>query len=153
MLRPSFSLNFNMIINYWHTLLNMSKHDLAWHIKDIEDEFTELKEARGFINRWSELCDISYTYTRAKWTGHQVKSPVNSFMIFVGYFYMIPKYTLRYLLFRFAGKAVDSSSKVCAVRNPKKLHKLSEIAKSNNIDEESFLREVEKRLRYWPLLK
>src|SRR3989344_5053399 len=59
------------LIESWHSLLNMPKHDLAWHTEDIADEFEEFKEARGFIDKWSELSDVAYTYTRAQWSGHK----------------------------------------------------------------------------------
>ncbi len=131
----------------------MPKYNIEWHINDVKDECEELKEARGFINRWSELSDVSYTYTRTRWAGHKINKPLNSLLLFIGYFYMIPKYSLRWFLFYKAGKSINPDVKVSAVRNPKKIHKLNEIAKENNLNETQFKTEVEKRLKYWPLLK
>jgi len=59
-----------MIFTIWHNLSRMEKHDLLWYKKDIADELEEYKEANGFIEKWSELSDIVYTYTRAKWFGY-----------------------------------------------------------------------------------
>ncbi len=142
-----------MLIHYWHKLLETKKYDLDWHIKDVADEMTELSESKGLINRLSELSDVSYTYSRTLWSGHKIAKPLNSFLIFLGYFYMIPKYTLRWLLFYSAGKAVNPNVKVRAVRNPGKTHKLDEIATEFNLDSTRFKQEVEKRLKYWVLLK
>lgn len=53
------------IINKWHSVLDMPKKDYYWHQADVLEELREFKEAKGLINKWSELSDVAYTYTRA----------------------------------------------------------------------------------------
>ena len=73
------------IINKWHNKLDMPKHDLEWHKQDVDDEYTEYKEAVGIIYKWSELSDVVYTYTRASWSGHtDIKFPFSNFQFFIG---------------------------------------------------------------------
>ena len=44
------------LIESWHSLLNMPKHDLAWHTEDIADEFEEFKEARRPAYQARTIC-------------------------------------------------------------------------------------------------
>jgi hypothetical protein len=142
------------IFNTWHTKLNMPKYSLDWHLQDIQDEYGELLEAKGFINRWSELSDIVYTYTRARWSGYkEIKFPCSKFEFFWGSLYMFPKYTLQWKLFRKAAKKINPNSNIAEVRNPKKIHKLDDIAKRNNLDPDKFKAEVQKLLKKTILLK
>jgi len=140
-----------MIIHLWHSMLDMKKYDLAWHKNDIADELKELKEGTNWLNRWSEYSDIAYTYTRAKWTGYKLKRPISVFHFTIGLIYMFPKYTLRWLFFKRAGKKFNRV--IHEVRNPKKIKKLTIIAKRNGINSEQFVELCQKQLRYWPLLK
>jgi len=73
-------------------------------------------------------------------------------MFCIGVLYMFPKYTGRWLFFRSAGKKAGSTKPVHEVRNPKKTHKLHQIAERNNIDKDKFQVICEKQLRYWILL-
>lgn len=129
----------------------MHKHDLAWHKNDIEDELKELSQESNWLKRWSEYSDVVYTYTRADWTGFKLKRPLSFLYFSLGLTYMFPKYTLRWLFFRHAGKKFGKS--IHEVRNPKKLKKLHLIAERNKIDPELFVAQCKKQLRYWPLLK
>jgi hypothetical protein len=143
-----------VIYNAWHTKLDMPKYDLDWHKQDIQDEYEELLEEKGFINRWSETSDIVYTYTRAKWSGHtELEFPLNKFQFIWGSIYMFPKYTLRWKLFRKAAQKIDPNSNITEVRNPKKIHKLDEIAERNNLDKDLFKKEVGRLLKKSILLK
>ncbi len=84
------------LINLWHSMLNMPKYDEAWHKHDMEDELGEYYEAQGLIGTWSEISDVVYTYTRAKWSGHEnIIFPFSKIYFYIGVIYMIPKYTLR----------------------------------------------------------
>lgn len=60
-----------MHFHLWHSMLDMPKHDDAWHRQDVADEMKELAEAKGFFWRWSERSDVVYTVTRARWSGHR----------------------------------------------------------------------------------
>lgn len=140
------------LLNAWHELLGMPKYDEAWHRKDIRDEQDELDEAHGFIARWSEYSDVAYTYSRARWSGHRIPRPLRLAAYAYGLAYMFPKYTLRWLFFRTAGKRTDASVRLRAVRNPRKVKKLRGIAAENGLDEARFEQEAKKLLRYWPLL-
>lgn len=51
---------------------------------------------------------------------------------------MIPKYSSRYLFYRAAGQKMKSENEVHAVRNPRKSHKLDEIAKEYQLDPVKF---------------
>ncbi|MBI2627389.1 hypothetical protein HYW72_00475 [Candidatus Nomurabacteria bacterium] len=144
----------NNLINKWHSILNMPKKDLGWHKEDISDELQEFKEARGLINKWSELSDIVYTYTRARWSGHKtIEYPLDKIRFFVGLIYMFPKYTLRWRFFRALGEKIDKSIKITEVRNPKKIEKLEHIAKKYNLDPIMFKNEANKLMKKWIFLK
>lgn len=137
----------------WHDFLDMPKEDKAWHENDIADEYKELEEARGFINRWSEYSDVVYTVTRGRWSGHDLGSPLSTGKFIYGSIYMFPKTTLRYLFFRRAGKKARAKQPLREVRNPKKTHKLHHIAKKYDLDPEEFALICKKQLRYWLLPK
>ena len=137
----------------WHNLLDMEKHDQAWHEQDIIDELNELKEATGLIDKWSEMSDVVYTVTRARWSGHKLKFPIQKQKVLIGSLYMFPKYTSRWVFFYTAGKKAGANRKVTEVRNPAKLHKLHHIASKYNIDSDIFASICEQQTRYWPLLK
>jgi hypothetical protein len=140
------------MIDKWHTMLGMTKYDKSWHENDLSDELKEYYEETRFFRKWSELSDVVYTYTRAKWSGYKLNFPFNNFMFYLGVVYMIPKYTARWLFFRSAGKKVGAKKPLHEVRNPKKTHKLHQIAERNNLDKEKFQRVCENQLRYWILL-
>jgi len=127
------------ILNTWHDKLGMPKYDEEWHRQDMADELAEYEEASGFIDTWSELSDVAYTYTRAKWSGHKtIPFPLARIKLYVGIVYMIPKYTLRWRFFRKLGHQFDSSLNISEVRNPKKVKKLKTIAEKYNLDPEEF---------------
>ena len=143
-----------MIITLWHNLLGMEKHDFDWHKSDIHDELMEYKEARGFIEKWSEISDVVYTYTRAKWTGHSgIFFPLPRKYFVWGLLYMFPKYTSRWLFFIVAGKLVKSKKIIREVRNPLKISKLDKIAEKYNLNKDNFCAVCQKLLKYWILLK
>lgn len=142
------------LVEYWHSTLDMPKYDLEWHIQDINDELGEWKEAEGLINKWSELSDVAYTYTRAQWSGHKnIKFPFKKLDLYIGFLYMFPKYTLRWKFFRVLGKRIDSNLKITEVRNPEKIEKLEDIAKKYNLDSIKFKNEAEKLMKKWVFLK
>ena len=142
-----------MIINLWHSWLDMPKLSRQWHINDINDELEELKEASGLINRLSEKSDVVYTYTRLKWTGfNNFKWPLRRLDYVLGTLYMFPKYTLRYLFYLYVGKRLDKSKRVKCVRNPRKPQKIYNGAIENKIDPEKFVAECKKIYRFWIFL-
>lgn len=138
-----------MILYRWHSWLNMSKKDLDWHKQDVADELAELQEAVGLVNRWSEKSDVVYTVTRARWTGHDITYPLAKRHIAQGFIYMYPKYTLRFLFFRRAGKKIDPNSNIRQVRNPKKAHKLRHIAEKHGLPPDEFVQICQNQYRYW----
>ncbi len=142
------------LINLWHSHLNMPKYDLDWHKKDMADEIEEFEEEKGMINKWSELSDVAYTYTRARWSGHtEIEFPFKKIFMYVGFIYMIPKYTLRWKFFRVLGRRFDKNLKITEVRNPKKLEKLENIAKRYDLDSIKFQNEAKKLMGKWLFLK
>jgi hypothetical protein len=140
------------MIEKWHTVLGMERHDLTWYESDLEDELTEYHNERKLIARWSELSDIVYVCTRAKWSGNYIPFPFTKSLLYLGMIYMIPKYTGRWLFFRTAGRKLKAQTVVREVRNPKKTRKLHLIAEKNGIDAQAFQEVCEKQLKYWPLL-
>ncbi len=142
-----------MLIRYWHSILDEPKESFEWHQNDVNDELQELAEAKGFIHRWSELSDIAYTYTRGKWSGHNLKRPINLWLFSFGLVYMFPKYTLRWTFYYSIGKKFDKKLKIKEIRNPQKPEKLKVIANKYNIDPNEFQKEVEKRMKYWIFFK
>ncbi|MBI2631345.1 hypothetical protein HYW73_04030 [Candidatus Nomurabacteria bacterium] len=142
------------LIESWHSLLNMPKHDLAWHTQDIADELEEFKESKGLIHKWSELSDVVYTYTRARWSGYEtIKYPLGKISFFMGLLYMFPKYSLRWRFYRVLGKKIDNNIKITEVRNPKKIEKLEHIAKKYNLDPIKFKNEAKKLMKRWIFFK
>lgn len=140
------------MIRLWHAILDMKKYDRAWHEQDIADELSEYHEETRFFKKWSELSDVSYTYSRAKWSGHTFEFPFSKWHLIVGSIYMIPKYTGRWLFFKRAGKRAGSKELVREVRNPRKVHKLHTIAKKYDLDTEAFQKICEQQLKRWILL-
>lgn len=141
-------------LNTWHAMLNMPKYDEAWHREDMADELAEYKEAKGLTATWSELSDVTYTYTRAKWSGHtSIDFPISKLLIPIGVLYMIPKYTLRWRFFRRLGHQFDTSLNISEVRNPKKIAKLAGIAEKYHLDPTAFQEKAEKLLKKSFLLK
>jgi hypothetical protein len=143
----------HVVYRKWHDVLNMPKKTKEWHEQDIADEYAELDEAVGPINRWSEYADVVYAVTRGRWDGHDIHSPLSGGLFMYGSLYMFPKYTLRYMFFRRAGKKLQSARPLHEVRNPKKVHKLHYIASKYDLDPEEFAAICKRQLRYWPLLK
>lgn len=141
-------------IYWWHTKLDMPKHDLAWHKQDIDDELNELREARELLYKWSELSDVVYTYTRARWSGHNdIVFPFGKINFYLGCLYMFPKYSLRWCFFRTLGKQFDKNLDIIEVRNPEKTEKLNDIAIKYGLDVIEFKKRADKLRSRWVFLK
>ena len=118
------------------------------------DELRELEEARGLFYRWSELSDVVYTYTRARWSGHRdIVFPFGRMNFYFGCLYMFPKYSLRWKFFRVLGKKIDKNLNIAEVRNPEKTEKLSDIAMRYGLDPVKFKEEADKLKNKWFFLK
>ncbi|MBP9836630.1 MAG: hypothetical protein KBC78_02230 [Candidatus Pacebacteria bacterium] len=142
------------LLNRWHNMLNMPKYDENWHRQDLADELAEYSEAKGFVDIWSELSDVAYTYTRANWSGHKnITFPLSRAKLYIGILYMLPKYTLRWRFFRKLGHYFDINLHISEVRNPRKVAKLKVIAEKYNLDPEQFQIKAEQELRRSILLK
>lgn len=141
-----------MIVQKWHRWMKQPNQDEAWHRADIADELQELRDAKGFIARWSETSDVVYAVTHGRQAGHMFEYPISRPQIIAGYVYMYPKYTSRALFFRAAGKRAGMPSGLYSVRNPKKIRKLEAIAKEYNVDPVAFVQVCKRQLRFWPLL-
>jgi hypothetical protein len=140
-----------MFVERWHNWVDQPKRSRQWHQDDVADELAELNGANGLIHRWSELSDVVYTVTRARWSGHDPAYPIKRHQIAAGYLYMYPKYSLRVLFFRRAGQKAGVS-KLNSVRNPAKEHKLVTIAKENGIKPDKFVAICQQQLKRWRLL-
>ena len=142
------------LLNRWHTMLNMPKYDEAWHAQDLADELSEYHEASTPIDVWSELSDVAYTYTRARWSGHTtIVFPLSRLQFYFGIFYMLPKYTLRWRFFRKLGHLFDMNLHMSEVRNPMKVAKLAVIAEKYHLDPTLFQIRAEEMLKHSFLLK
>lgn len=138
----------------WHKMLNMTKFDEAWHKEDMADELAEYYEASGLIDIWSELSDVVYTYTRAKWSGHtSISFPLSRLQFFLGAIYMIPKYTLRWRFFRKLGHMFDKNLQLNVVRNPRKTAKLHLIAENHGLDPVAFEAKAKELLKHSFLIR
>ena len=136
------------LINKWHDRLDMPKYDEEWHKQDMADELAEYEEAVGLINAWSELSDVAYTFTRAKWSNHNnIDFPLSRIRLYIGIMYMIPKYTLRWRFFRKLGHTFDKKLNISEVRNPKKIAKLKTIAAKYNLDPDEFIDQATRLMR------
>lgn len=142
------------MLNHWHSWLAMPGFDRAWHERDLADELAEYHEETKLFKKWSELSDVVYTCTRARWTGHPLDFPLKKWQFYLGIIYMLPKYTGRFLFYWRAGKKAGADKKIRCVRNPQKLYKLEEILTEQKIhvDKARLLSVCKKQLRYWPLL-
>ena len=112
------------------------------------------KEETRMIKKWSELSDVVYTCTRARWSGHPLAFPLKKWQFYLGVIYMLPKYTGRFLFYRRAGKKAGADKTIRCVRNPQKLYKLDGILAEQKIrvNKPRLLAICKKQLRYWPLL-
>lgn len=137
----------------WQDFLDMPRKTYQWHVDDIADEYAELEEATGPINRWSEYSDITYAVVRGRWDGFDIEPPISKWKFAYGSVYMIPKYSLRFMFYRRAGKKLGASRPMTEVRNPRKVHKLHHIAGKYDVDPDEFTDFCKNQLRYWPLLK
>src|SRR3546814_8180447 len=113
-----------MILYRWHEWVGQPKEDEAWHREDIADELQEYAEAKTLIEKWSELSDVVYTVTRARWCGHSLEYPINKRKQIVGLVYMYPKYTSRVLFLKSAGKKEKEIDVERSDSNPRKVTKL-----------------------------
>jgi len=136
------------LLHYWHEKLAMPKYDESWHRQDMADEFAEYQESVGIIHTWSELSDVAYTYTRARWSGHTtIPFPLARVWLYVGIIYMLPKYTLRWKFFRKVGYTFDANLQINEVRNPKKIKKLKTIAEKYQLDPDEFTNRATRLMR------
>lgn len=142
-----------LVFRPWHNWLDMPHKNKEWHVDDVADEYQEWIEAKGFIDHWSELSDIVYTVTRARWNGYDFDFPISGLYVLIGTLYMLPKYTSRWLFYYQVGRKLSSSQKVTEVRNPIKLEKLHHIARKYDLDQDLFAQTCRRQLKYWPLLK
>lgn len=143
-----------MITRVWHGLLAMDHKEEDWFRKHIRQELTELMGAERFAEKWSELADVVYAVTRAQWNGHKrIHFPLTRRAYMLGWAYMIPKHTLRWLFYRVAGRRVSPGVVMKVVRNPHRSEKLRAIAVQYEIDPAEFERVCKNQLRWWPLLK
>jgi hypothetical protein len=130
----------------------MVKYDKAWHIADLADEMAEYDEETKLLKKWSELSDVVYTCSRGRWSGYDTEFPYKMWQFYSGLIYMFPKYTLRWLFYRSAGRKIGTTKDIHEVRNPKKIEKLNQIAERNNVDPKKFAEICKKQLKYWPLI-
>jgi hypothetical protein len=142
------------MLNHWHSWLGMPGFDRAWHESDLADELAEYHEETKLLKKCSELSDVVYTCTRARWTGHPLEFPLKAWQFYPGVCYMLPKYTSRFLFYRRAGRKAGADKTIRCVRNPQKLYKLDDILAEQKItvDKSRLLAICKKQLRYWPLL-
>ncbi|MEI6054323.1 MAG: hypothetical protein WCQ49_03075 [Candidatus Saccharibacteria bacterium] len=140
------------MIQKWHSWLDMPKHDIDWHLDDLNGELAEYQEKQNILKKWSELGDVSYAYSRGVWSGHDIKYPFSKLHYYVGCIYMVPKLSGRYLFFKKAGQKAGAKRQLKEVRNPIKMHKLHHIAEKYDLDRDKFQKICEDQLKYWLLL-
>jgi len=139
------------MVNKWHDWLGMPKQDKQWHMSDMADETAEYDAETNWLKKWSELSDVVYTCSRGRWSGHSIRFPFKNWQYLLGLLYMFPKYTVRWLFFRSAGKKANPEIIIREVRNPKKTYKLHTIAEKYGIEPQVFQVICEKKMKYWIL--
>ena len=140
-------------MNRWFDWLGLPRRDEAWHRADVQEEMSELEDARTWLEVWSETSDVVFAVARGRWAGHALEFPLGRRRYVAGLLYMFPKYTLRWLFYRVAGRRIDRSVRVAEVRNPRKLEKVREIAVRYGLDADAFESDCRKLLIFWPLLR
>ena len=106
------------MMNKWHDWLDMKQNNKQWYIDDLADEVTEYLEETNIIKKWFELSDVVYSYTSGKWAGYELSFPFKKWQYYLGLIYMFPKYTDRWLFFRYAGRKADSQNDLHELSNP-----------------------------------
>ena len=145
--------NINILYK-WHDWLALPKFTKSWYEDDLAGELSEYEAETKAIKRWSELSDITYTCSRARWSGYYLPFPLKRYQYWLGLIYMLPKYTNRFLFFRMAGRKAGANKDIRCVRNPNKLEKIDETIRDQNVevDLEKLKNICQKQRRFWLLL-
>lgn len=138
----------------WHGILNLTRQKPSWYGDRLLEERTEVGEANTFIEKLSETSDIYFTIIRANYDGYAVEElPPMTYHQLPVYAYMLGKFTSRWTFYRTAAYLCDAPQYhlVSEVINPKKDHKLDEVASRHQIDPARFKRISRRLRRVWPL--
>jgi hypothetical protein len=100
------------------------------------------------------LSDVAFAWARARWTGHrEIRRPLNLAEYLAALLYMLPKYTLRWLFFRAAGRRLDPTVRITEVCNPAKPDKVRAIAEKYGLNPLRFEAVCRALARHWVFLK
>lgn len=142
-----------MKYTWWFNVLNLPTKPRKNFDRYIFEELEELNSANGAWKRLSEKADLVYLAHRAHWHGYfDVVCPLGKREQILATPYMLLKHSGRWYFYRRAGHKLDRNVHVCSVRNPKKVQKLTRVARQWGLDEVEFIRICQKQLKYWPLL-
>lgn len=118
------------------------------------EERREAEEANTFIENLSETSDVFFSIIRAEYDGFPVgELPPFTYRHLLVYAYMLGKFTSRWTFYRTAAYICNAPQchLVSEVINPKKDHKLDEVASRHQIDPIEFKRVGRRLRRVWPL--
>ncbi|CAZ84861.1 unnamed protein product [Tuber melanosporum] len=144
------------LLRRWHRMLGLSRQSPpSWYRDRLREELQERRTAKTSLRKFSETSDVIFSISRARYDGFPVRTlpPFVASRDALLYTYMLAKYTLRWKFYRTAAILCNAPcDKVREVINPRKDHKLDEVASRYQIDPVEFRRVGRQLRRVWPLL-
>lgn len=146
----------NAFLRCWHARLGLPRQSPpSWYRDRLREELLERRTAKTSLQKLSETSDVFFAISRARYDGFPVRKlpPLASQNVLV-FTYMVMKYTSRWMLYRTTARLcrIPHFDKVREVVNPRKEHKLQEVALRHDIDVRNFKRVCGRLQRVWPLL-
>lgn len=149
------STRLGRLLFRWHQYLDLPRHPPHWYRERLREELSERRLAVSVLSRLSESADVFYIISRAHYDGIALRRmpKFNIWHHSVVYSYLILKYTSRWSFYRLAGRLcrVPERRILREVINPRKNHKLYEVACRHNIDPAYFKRVCCRLRKVWPL--
>lgn len=146
-----------VFLRRWHRMLGLSpKYPRSWHRDRLREELRERRVATTALQKLSETSDVFFSISRARCDGFHIQQLprfIASRHLPV-YAYMLVKYTSRWKFYRMVATLCKAPlcGRVREVVNPRKDHKLEEVARRHQIDPAKFKRVSCQLRRVWPLL-
>ncbi|OJD21181.1 hypothetical protein ACJ73_07483 [Blastomyces percursus] len=146
-------------LRFWYGKLRLPPQSTpSWYQDRLREELQERRLAKVPWQKLSEMSDVLFAITRARYDVILAIAPKLPFIfapryVFV-YTYMLAKYTSRWMFYRTAAIICNAPrwDLVCEVVNPSKDHKLEEVASRHRMDPAKFRRVCRQLWRLWPRL-
>lgn len=144
------------VLRRWHGMLGLSRQSpSSWYRDRPWEELRERRAARAPWQKLSETSDVFFSISRARYDGFPIRKlpPISASCHVLVYAYMLAKYTSRWTFYRTAAIFCNAPHYyLVSVVNPRKDHKLVEVASRHQIDLVKFKRVGRQLRRVWPLL-